>query len=534
VASVSGRLAQEFTFLQDILAARCFQVTDYDIRALREKFKSTPAVSAAKLTTLDRFVVPPAPSPPGGAGAWQPKDWITWSLIEYLPYRAWQIENAQFNPEVEKATSAFSDWYTTEYQTLQQELATGLVNELTARRGLINQDKLSIILLIDCLPATFWPLMQECLLRSGFYLHNLQHKFAPLPTYTEVCKPLLASGQWHGCSQDYAKIFAERANSDWPGKQVLYLPNLKALLDLAPPAQETVAILNFIPGDQLLHSDIEQAGGTYQEELHRLFARVADAARELIDRSAWQAQDVTVYVMTDHGATRILKEECKSLDSRVVAKLFADEHHRFARIPLSEQSHVPENLWSLGYKFKQPFVDEDCLYFIPRGHNTVRPQRQSQGYVHGGATPEEVIVPVATFKAVKVARKHPLARFLNLNLVPPVNRATFYVQRVVTLKIELQNSNQDLIRILRADVLSPDAEVKSSLLPEIQPGGVATLELTTYFSKAALKSEDLVLQITYDCAADQRSFTIQAAAEFKSAVTGGFALADLLPQKPKS
>jgi hypothetical protein len=235
--------------------------------------------------------------------------------------------------------------------------------------------------------------------------------------------------------------------------------------------------------------------------------------------------------MTDHGATRILKEECATLDSKVVAKLFTDEHHRFARIPISEQNQVPENLWSLGYKFKQPFLDEDCLYFIPRGHNTVRPQRPSQGYVHGGATPEEVIVPVATFKAVKVAWKHPFSRFLE---PPPAARATFYVQRVVTLKIELQNPNDEPIRILRADVLSPEAEVKSSLLPEIPPGGAATLELATYFSKAALKNEELVLQITYECAADQRSFTIQAAAEFKSAVTGGFALADLLPQKSKS
>lgn len=54
--------------------------------------------------------------------------------------------------------------------------------------------------------------------------------------YTEVCKPLLASGQWHGCSQDYAKVFAERAHSDWPGKQVAYNQSILLEVDSSRPA----------------------------------------------------------------------------------------------------------------------------------------------------------------------------------------------------------------------------------------------------------------------------------------------------------
>ena len=95
-------------------------------------------------------------------------------------------------------------------------------------------------------------------------------------------------------------------------------------------------------------------------------------------------------------------------------KLFADERHRFSRVEEAEVKKIPENLWTLGYRFSQPFVQDSSVYFIPRGHNTVGVTGGLKVYVHGGAAPEEVIVPAAVFKPMKPVWKEPAVKFLKL------------------------------------------------------------------------------------------------------------------------
>ena len=114
------------------------------------------------------------------------------------------------------------------------------------------------------------------------------------------------------------------------------------------------------------------------------------------------------------------------LDSTVVSKLFPDEKHRFAVVNENQAENIPDNLWALGYRFKQPFVSDNRVFFLPSGHNTVRQAVRAKGYLHGGVTPEEVIVPTAIYKAIKVSWKRPAARFLNLDLIKESGRAKFF------------------------------------------------------------------------------------------------------------
>ena len=220
--------------------------------------------------------------------------------------------------------------------------------------------------------------------------------------------------------------------------------------EMAAPQEAAIVLLNFLDGDELLHSDVQSKNTSYEEELHRLFARMAESVTRLSKEWAGPREHFSVYVVTDHGACRILEEEKRSFDSTVVNKLFPDEKHRFAAVDEQQVDDIPDNLWALGHRFKQPFVADDKIFFLPKGHNTVRQSGRAKGYLHGGGTPEEVIVPTAIYKLVKAAWKPPAARFLNLDLVRDTGRAKFYIQRVVTLEVEIQNPNTIDIRILRA------------------------------------------------------------------------------------
>ncbi len=526
VFGASGRLFKEFKLLRDLLTAGRFAPSAEDVRAVREKFRDCPGLDAAELAILDYLVVPPRPLPADGNAFDNPSAWIAWTEKDYIPYRHWQTKSGHDDAELEKVVQSFSDWYIRDYATLHQSTAFSLVHALGAFGDSIRSETLSLIILVDGLPLTFWQIFQEALRRAGFHRCSLEFRFSPLPTDTEFVKPALISGDWNCPPGAYETLLRTRVGNDWSGRQAVYLSNLKMLSDFMPTETPTVVLLNLLTGDEILHDDMAAKGTTHEEELHRLFMRVGEAAASLLDRWSGARDAFGLYVLTDHGACCVLDQERQSFESRITGKLFADERRRFAVVEKGMADAVPENLWSLGYRFVPPFAKGENVFFIPRGHSTVR-SGAGKGYSHGGATPEEVIVPTAVFKATKVARKTPKGRFIGLPTDSATGKALFHIQRLTRLSIEIMNPNPEDLRVVRATILSPEAELKGRELPLVAKGGVATVSLECYFNRSALGQGDLTVQLVYEIAGEERAMELKAAAEFRSALTGGFSLRDL-------
>ena len=527
VGWTSGRLFQEYHFISRILKGNLFSPTKEDVQKMQAKFRSCPGVSENKLNSLHYCVMPSCPTLLGPEEEWSSVEWIRWTTEEYAPYRTWQVHNGHYDEELEKTVARFSEWFIEEYTSVHKDSNLSLIHYLRILSSSGSEDELSIILLIDCLPLTFVSLLDDALRNVGFSRHDLHYRFAALPTITEYNKPVLLSGEWQNDAVNYEAILKSRAKTEWNNKQVVCLNNLKAMSEMAAPQEATIVFLNFLGGDELLHSDVESINTSYEEELHRLFARMAESVNRLSKEWVGPREHFSVYVVTDHGACRILKEETRSFDSKVVNKLFPDEKHRFAAVDEKQVDDIPDNLWAFGHRFKQPFVSDDKIFFLPKGHNTVRQSGRAKGYLHGGVTPEEVIVPTAIYKLVKTAWKTPAARFLNLELIEETGRAKFYIQRVVTLKVEIQNPNAIDIRILRASVTSPETDLKSCEVAAIPAGSVKTLQMSCYFEPAALGKKSLEIEIAYEVSGEQHTLSLMLECEFKSAMVGGFNLRDL-------
>lgn len=528
VGCVSGLLVREFQLVERLLESVPCEPCATDLQRVREVFRGCPGVSAARLAALDRFVRPPLPSPADGRTQWSSDQWIRWSVGEYFPFRQWQVLNRKHDAATEATVQAFSDWYVREYAAIHQDPDKSLIHALTAHQNDILREQLSIVLVVDCLPATYVRLLQDGMQKAGFSQHALEYRFAPLPSHTSVSKPRLLSGQWELSGKGYPAIVAERAANEWNGKKAVYVQDLKALSELPCPVEPVVLVLNFLPSDETLHSDVEARNSSYEEELHRLFARLADSVQEFVGRWGGPMDQCGIYVVTDHGAARILDEERQTFDSKVVGRLFADEKHRFAAVPDTEAAGVPDNLWKLGYRFKQPYGLEPVSYFIPRGHNTVRMGGGVAGYVHGGATPEEVIVPALVYRPVKATRVLPAVRFSGLKQDSGTGKAIFYVQRLVTFAIVVRNPNREALAIQRIEVLTPDAEVKAFTPACIGEGEERNIPVSCLFNGSARGKEELVLRIAYEIAGDERAIELKTAAEFKSALTTGLNLKDLV------
>jgi len=538
----SGRLLKEYHFISNILRSNRFPPIKEDVQEVRKKFRYCPGISENQLNALCYCVKPDRPTLLGPEEEWSSVEWIRWTAEEYVPYRMWQVHNDYYDEDLEQTVARFTEWYISEYATIHKDPDLSLTHCLRPLSSNRSENEFSIVLLVDCLPLAFMYLLDDALRNVGFSRHNLHYRFAALPTITEYNKAALLSGEWQESAGTYEAILKTRAITEWGSKQVVYLSNLKSMSEMAAPLwndelergkdklsrkKGIIVLLNFVDGDELLHSDVESKNTTYEEELHRLFARMAESVSRLSQEWSGPKEDLSVYVVTDHGACRILEKEKRSFDSTVVNKLFANEKHRFSAVVEDQIDEIPENLWVLGHRFKRPFVSENTTYFLPKGHNTVRQAGRVKGYMHGGVTPEEVIVPAAQYKLVKAAWKTPAARFLNLDLIRETGRAKFYIQRVVTLEVEIQNPNPSDIRVLRASIMSPETDLKSCETVVIPAGNVNTLRMNCYFKKAALGERSLEIEVAYEIAGDQHTLPITLESEFRSAMASGFSLRDL-------
>ncbi len=271
----SGRLFQEYHFISKMLGSRQFSPTTEDVQQVQAKFRHCPGVSESSLISLRHCIAPSPPRLIGPDEKWDSAAWIKWTTEEYTPYRTWQIYNKQYEEELEHAVARFSDWFIEEYTAIHKDPNLSLAHCLADISLSGSENQLSIILLVDCLPLEFAGLLDDALRNVGYSRHVLRYRFAALPTITEYNKPVLVSGQWQHGPGNYDAILKVRAQADWNNTKVVYLNNLKSLSELPAPQESAVVLLNFLDADELLHPDVESKGTSYDEELHRLFARMA-------------------------------------------------------------------------------------------------------------------------------------------------------------------------------------------------------------------------------------------------------------------
>jgi hypothetical protein len=527
LAMTSGELLMEFQQIIKILKSNKFHITVDDIGIVEVKFSSCPGVSKGSLNLLKHLVVPERPSLIGSDEVWSADDWIRWTSLQYAPYRNWQTQNSEYDAELESTVARFSDWMIKEYPSIHKDPDLSLIHSLRFLGDDTHKNELSIVLLIDCLPIIYWDILDEAMRNIGLNRHSLDYRFAALPTNTATNKPSIVSGLWEEKRSNYATLLQARSQSDWHGKKTVYLSTLKDMSELSLAQNPAVLLLNFIDGDELLHQDLDSKNMTYEEELSRQYARIAESVSRLVEMWTGPKDQIGIHVITDHGACQILEEESRSFDSQIVNKLFPEDKYRFAKVDEKDINSVPKNMWAIGHKFIPPFETEKQIYFLPKGHNTVRKSGRTKGYLHGGVTPEEVIVPISSYKLVKAAFRLPVARFVDLDIIQATGLVKFYIQRVVNLQVEIKNLNSSALKITRASILAPKADLKEFDTVEIPAGGTTVMHLSCYFKKEALGAKSLTIELAYTVDDAQHTFTLDLDCEFKSAQSTGFNLRDL-------
>jgi hypothetical protein len=520
---VSGELPEEFTAVESLLAHADFDISPSDVAAIEKRFKGCPAISTARFSKLRLYVRPSRPQRVENQSP-DASNWVRWAREEYFPYRWWQIERAEFDQEVERSVAAFSEWYCHQFSQVQSDPNLSAIQAISRWRESILKDDVSLILLVDNLPWFFWELLEKALATAGLHRHESNASFVPLPSHTSVCKPLLISGGASTSGSDYLKMLKARSINEWQDRAVHYAGGVDQLAAMAAVSEPCVILLNYLAGDETLHGDAGASGSSWSEQLGLLYKNLAQTVGDFARRVSGSGRDFGLYVLTDHGSTLILSDERRSADALLTQKLFPNEKHRSATLSPAEARLVPENLWKLGHRFVSPFGEG--IHFIPSGHNTVASPGSRPIFCHGGATPEEVIVPSGVFRLYSATWTLPRLRFVDLDMTG--GRATFYIKRIVSLSVDVQNANGEECR-LQLVTISPDiAEVREFDGISVPAHSVSRAKVSLYFGGNATTVSIITLGFIFRIGQDQLVQTIELPVKIISASSGGTDLKSLL------
>jgi hypothetical protein len=147
--------------------------------------------------------------------------------------------------------------------------------------------------------------------------------------------------------------------------------------------------------------------------------------------------------------------------------------------------------------------------------------------MHGGVSPEEVIVPFSLYGMLAISWKKLFIRPINLDMNAAGDKARFYIQRTIKVELEVQNPNTVPVTVKKIEVSHPATAIKGLYLGTISASARSTISIDLYFQKESLGADELIVHIRYEISGEEISQDISVPSEFRSAMSGGFNLRDL-------
>ena len=200
---------------------------------------------------------------------------------------------------------------------------------------------------------------------------------------------------------------------------------------------------------------------------------------------------------------------------------------RIARQPLARKKlqKYRTTCGNSGHRFSNPFTSDGSVHFIPRGHNTVASPNRRPLYCHGGATPEEVIIPSGVFRLFRASWVEPNVRFVDLKQRD--GKAAFYVKRITNVAVEIQNPNFDDCRLESITMDPPVGEIRDFGRVAVGAKDVGRITMSLYFATGATAVRKITFNFAFRVAQEPLVRRVELPVVISSAASGGTDLTSL-------
>lgn len=489
---VSGHLLIEFNAIERIIRDHADWITPDLLRRIEQRFRPIRDGIGTRLASMRQLIAPVRPGQPDTA--WSVEEWLSWVRDAYMPYYRWLDARRQIDETVAGYAETFANWYYNHFIELKNASAQHFAfNALYQERERIKDSGVvSLIVLLDNFNYLHFNELRRMFNQHDYAMLDDRPMFSLIPTATEISKAGIVAGfgdQTDIQKPQYASLIAQ----EWgrilqpAHKTVAYLANLGELQSLAERAHD-LYFLNYLPVDKALHDDAKETGQDHTTvvlgHLQQLVTSIVEFSRRFqIERR------LIVYVISDHGSTRIGQEVINVLDQEFYKGLALDKHHRY--IPISDKkfAELPQMVEQQCYVVDKGRFKTNEHYLAARGYYRFL-KTTEDFYVHGGLTPEEVVVPFARFELKPLSVT-----------APTLHLSSTQFRYAVRSFVEIEIGNPNVYSLENIGVKLRGVDSEEQGIDILGSKQTQVVRLPTVFKKepGTSNTREIVVRVRYEC-----------------------------------
>ncbi len=445
--------------------------------------------------------------------------WISWAIDNYLPYRFWLEYNGEYDQKADEYGGLFGDFVFNNYDFLVNNYQGMMYRVLPSVKDELLENDHTLFVVLDNFNYKFVDHLISRMNSERFIVMSQKPVLSMIPTETSVSKRAFFTAEaYNDNGEGYEKIVNRWAGS--LGVEMQYLPNVRAFQNLKS-MEKKVYFLNYLRLDQMLHEDQNASAQRIEVRIQKeLDALVDEISRTL--RRHGREKDTNVYFIADHGSSRIIPKQSNGIDPKFYKNKAQESDYRFIEVKDEDYEKTKTAIGNLCYALDKERYGTSGNYFIARGYNRFI-KNELDGYVHGGITPEETIVPFIKFSYDVDMCKDPEISLVNDNLRFAVKlKLTFLVKNynefpIDDIELIIQNSNIKYSKVSSLHVVDG-----------LETGTIEIPDARITKSMDKRKNENLFIVFNYSANGRKHSFQKVIEMSIKSAQSISTDLSDLL------
>lgn len=489
---MSGYLLVEFNFIDKFLRNKADWLTTDLMRQIERRFAPLRQGLGSRFARLRNLIVVNAPPEPDLT--WGPTAWLLWAVNQYMPHHRWLELQRRYDETSANNAAAFADWFYENFVDLKHGSPENFAFSALYRdrQSFVDNNKIALVILLDNFNYVFFSDLKRIFNQHDVSLASEQPVFSLPPSATEVGKASLVAvtGDLTNIhTKDYGKLVSDVWNKilEKNEKSAEYLSSIGELQNLTE-CKHDLYFLNYLPVDEALHESSMKIGMDHSERVLGLLETLVESIVEFAHRFSIEKQ-LVVYVISDHGSTRISKDVVNVLDKKFYKYIADLQHHRYVTLSKEQLDAIPQSVQAQCYIIDREKFKTNANYLAARRYYRFV-DTDEDFYVHGGLTPEEIIVPFARFIFQPLSVIVPTLRLLN-------NQFRYSIKSI--LEFELGNPNDFPLENLGIRLI--DIEAEEAFVDTLPAKNNTQIAFQAIFRKELKtgNNRDISVLIQYDC-----------------------------------
>jgi len=473
IDSVSGYLIEEFDFFIEVLSSHNEVINQSRIKKLASKFSVLDSTILGRLFEIEDKIKPTFELPPFNPDEDFEKI-LDNAINYYYPYKIWSDNSECFDEKVMDWGIKFSEFILEEYEQISYHYENCIFRFIHNNISFIKETDLSIFLIVDNLNYNYFRYLKEEFNNFNIILPKEPSPYLSLlPTTTSVGKFSIISGKRDRIDSsiiNYSSLITSTWEEYFPDHSLLYFHSDLAELIKHSVKGKEIIFINFLGVDDELHSSPKKTLINHKENIRFILKKLTSILNQFIKRNRME-DNAKIFFISDHGSTQILESYPNPIIevniSAILPGEVISEDHRFIKVQKNDlkelQSNV--NITKVLFCLNDKISGDGNNYVIAKGYGRFK-KSISDSYIHGGATPEEMIIPggyfiyqTSGFKDIIVQLLKTEYRYLALETFT-LRLANPNDKRIEKIQFEIFENDTPKIKLYENDDIDPKSEIQ--------------------------------------------------------------------------